>query len=342
MAIYEISGDRFEAVKHTTFAAAGIRERADLQRFLRDNIDAIAPGTLVIAEEFSEWDGSSRSIDLLAVDRDANLVVIELKRTEDGGHMELQAVRYAAMISPLTFSRAVEVFTRYLKRRDDHRDPEQTLLDFLGWESEDDGDFARDVRIVLASAEFSKEITSSVIWLIGHGVDIRCVRIRPYGDSERVLLDVQQLIPLPEAEEYQIRIREKQSDERASRRSRSTVVKFRVAVGDHVYEALPRNQAILQIVRGLCAAGIAPDQIAEVITWRKKLFRVLDGELDAAAFTAALAPGEAGWFVEDGTLIYFRGRTYAFHWHWGGRAEEAMRLLIDRFKPDGITFERAT
>ena len=54
----------------------------------------IAPDTLVIAEEFSEWSGSQRRIDLLAIDRDANLVVIELKRTEDGGYMELQALRF--------------------------------------------------------------------------------------------------------------------------------------------------------------------------------------------------------------------------------------------------------
>ena len=34
---------------------------------------------------------------LLCIDREANLVVVELKRTEDGGHMDLQAIRYAAM-----------------------------------------------------------------------------------------------------------------------------------------------------------------------------------------------------------------------------------------------------
>ena len=37
---------------------------------------------------------------------DANLVVVELKRTEDGGLMDLQALRYAAMISAMPFERA--------------------------------------------------------------------------------------------------------------------------------------------------------------------------------------------------------------------------------------------
>ena len=47
----------------------------------------------VLTEEFGEWEESRRRIDLLAIDKQANLVVIELKRTDDGGHMELQAIR---------------------------------------------------------------------------------------------------------------------------------------------------------------------------------------------------------------------------------------------------------
>lgn len=55
---------------------------------------------------------SNRRIDLLCLDKQASLVVVELKRTDDGGHMELQAIRYAAMISPMTFSEMIETFAR--------------------------------------------------------------------------------------------------------------------------------------------------------------------------------------------------------------------------------------
>jgi len=54
----------------------------------------ISPDTLVIAEEFSEWTEGARRIDLLGIDKQANLVVVELKRDETGAHMELQALRY--------------------------------------------------------------------------------------------------------------------------------------------------------------------------------------------------------------------------------------------------------
>jgi hypothetical protein len=220
MPIFEITQSSIRKLSETTFSAAGVRERADLQRLLRANIQVISPDTLVISEEFGEWEESRRRIDLLGLDRDANLVVIELKRSDDGGHMELQAIRYAAMVSTLTFEKVVEVFTAYLRRIGNGEDARTTILEFLGWEEPDEDVFAPDVRIVLASAEFSKELTTAVMWLNEHGLDIRCVRMQPYDDGGRLLVDVQQVIPLPEAAAYQVQVREKEQRGRLERAER--------------------------------------------------------------------------------------------------------------------------
>ncbi len=217
MPLYELGNDEITVVAETTFAEQGIKEREDLQRLLRDQISIIAPNTLVIAEEFGEWDESRRRIDLLGLDKGANLVVIELKRTEDGGRMELQAIRYAAMVSTMTFDKAVELFSRYLADRDRDESAASLIMDFLGWTEIDEDGFAQDVKIVLASAEFSKELTTSVMWLNEHDLDIKCVRFRPYCYQGKVILDVQQVIPLPEVAEYQVQIREKKQKERLAR-----------------------------------------------------------------------------------------------------------------------------
>jgi hypothetical protein len=198
--------------RHWAFA------NGDLQRLLRDQVSVIAPDVLVVSEEFGEWDDSKRRIDLLGVDREANLVVVELKRTEDGGHMELQALRYAAMVSKMTFEKVVDVFGRYLLNQNRKDSAREMLLDFIGWDVPDEEKFFQDVRIVLASAEFSRELTSAVLWLNEHDLDIRCVRLRPYTDGSRVFLDVQQVLPLPEASDYFVSIREKREEERQSRR----------------------------------------------------------------------------------------------------------------------------
>ena len=54
MAIYEVSADKLRKVEETSFGTAGLGERADLQRLLRDQVTEVSPDTLVIAEEFSE------------------------------------------------------------------------------------------------------------------------------------------------------------------------------------------------------------------------------------------------------------------------------------------------
>ena len=351
MSIYHIQDDRLEAVAPTTFAAEGIKERGGLQRLLREQIEIISPNTLVVAEEFGDWEESRRRIDLLGIDKDANLVVIELKRTQDGGHMELQAIRYAAMISTLTFDKVVDIFGRYLSNIGKEDDPESTLLEFLEWDESVEDEFAQEVKIVLASAEFSRELTTAVMWLNDNGLDIRCIRMKPYQDAGKVYLDVQQVIPLPEAEEYQVSIRDKSRKEKESRQSNRDLTKYTIILGDKVLENLPKSRAIFGMVKQLCDTGVDPEAMREVIPWKKnRLFEWFDGKLDPETFGRVLAerqesrgrkPQPWRYFIGEDELIYANGRTYAFDRMWGHRTEEAMELLVRHFKDKGIDFKRS-
>ena len=222
MAIYALTDEQLVPVSATSFSAENIHERRHIQQLLKANISVLDPGLMVIAEEFGDWIDSSRRIDLLCIDTDANLVVVELKRTEDGGHMELQALRYAAMISAMTFEQLVETYARYLNpAQPDHDDALAAILQFLGWDSPNEEHFGQDTRIILASANFSRELTTTVLWLRDRNIDIRCVRLQPYRLADgRVLLDVQQLIPLPETASFQTRIGVKRQAERRDRTER--------------------------------------------------------------------------------------------------------------------------
>jgi hypothetical protein len=123
------------------------------------------------------------------------------------------------MVSTMTFDRVVEVYESYLADRDREVNAREQILEFLGWAEPDEEHFAQDVRIVLVSAEFSKEITTAVLWLNERDLDIRCVRLRPRSAGERLFLEVQQVIPLPEAGDYLVGVRQKTAEVRAARRS---------------------------------------------------------------------------------------------------------------------------
>jgi len=221
MPLYQITDHAFRAIPEASFAEMRIGERTDLQRLLRTQIEVLGPDLYVLTEEFGDWEDSKRRIDLLAVDSDANLVVIELKRTQDGGHMELQAIRYASMVSTMTFERAVQIHAEFLSRMGQPADEARSrLLSFLDWDEPDAGSFAEDVRIILVAADFSKELTTAVLWLRDREIDIRCIRFRPYLDNSKVMVDVQQILPLPEAHEYQVQLREKEQQGRRHRAER--------------------------------------------------------------------------------------------------------------------------
>ncbi|MDH5634090.1 MAG: hypothetical protein OEZ10_14045 [Gammaproteobacteria bacterium] len=348
MAIYEIDSDKLIKMPETSFATEGIRERDDLQRLLREQIEVIAPDTLVISEEFGHWEDSRRRIDLLGLDKDANLVVIELKRTEDGGHMELQAIRYAAMVSSLTFRKVVEVFGSFLTKLGKEDDPESLILEFLDWNEVNEEEFAQDVKIVLASAEFSKELTTAVIWLNNSGLDVKCIRLKPYKDGKKTLLDIQQVIPLPEAEDYQVKIRDKTRLEKVSRSQGRDLSKYDVTVGEAVFENMPKRGAIFTIVKYLCDQGIDPEELLGKITWRNDVFCVFDGQLDNPSFVDALTKHMHSkgkqvrlkrYFIEDDELIYANGKTYAFNKLWSTRTNEAMDILISTYSDKKILYD---
>jgi hypothetical protein len=224
MPLYEMTPDAFRPLGQASFTDLKVRERDDLQRLLRTQIDVLSDDLYVLTEEFGDWDDSRRRIDLLAIDPQANLVVIELKRTNDGGHMELQAIRYASMVSAMTFERAEQIHGEFLTRIGESAGEARTrMLTFLNWEEPDEEAFAPDVRIVLVSENFGKELTTAVLWLRERDIDIRCVRLRPYRDGEKRLIDVQQIIPLPEANEYQVQLREKEQVGRRKRAERYDV-----------------------------------------------------------------------------------------------------------------------
>jgi len=147
--------------------------------------------------------------------------------------MDLQAVRYAAMISTMTFDQVVDAHQDFLMRRNADQVARQAILDFLEWDEPKEDQFAQDVRIVLVSAEFSRELTTTVLWLNQRGLDIRCVRIKPYTLDGRVIVDIQQVIPLPEAEEYQVKVREKDQRQRSARSLEMTM--------PEVWDELKRN-----------------------------------------------------------------------------------------------------
>jgi len=337
--IFELKSEHIDRIEETSFAEMGISERSDLQRLLRKQFEVIAPDILIVAEEFGEWERSKRRIDLLGLDREANLVVIELKRTEDGGHMELQALRYAAMVSTITFDKAVDVYDSYLKKIGEESNAKESILSFLGWEDADEDKFAQDVRIFLISAEFSKELTTSVLWLNERGLDIRCVRIKPYRDKDRILIDVQQIIPIQETEEYLVQIRVKTGVERIDRAGRGPRHKLRLDFWEGLLKQIAGKTELFSFVSpsennwitsGASISGISFSLVIRKHDAAVQLVIDSDKEKNKLIFDSLYKDkseiehafgGQLDWMRSDDLKKSYINKTLAIGGNWNARSE---------------------
>jgi len=338
MVLYDLTDGTLRAVAKSSFAAEGIWERRDLQRALREDIGLLGDDLLVVAEEFGEFEGGHRRIDLLCVDPTGQMVVVELKRTSDGGHSELQALRYAAMVSTMTFDDLERAYRRHLEATTGI-DPDEARPRLEDWL--DDGAetvIGRAVRIVLVSAGFDKEITTAVLWLNDvYGLDIRCVRLTPYRVEGRLLLDVQQVVPLPEAEELMVRLRRRENAVKAAASSGKDLTRFVIITPDGTTDALPKRQAIRALVVGLHAAGVPATSIEQRLP-NAKFFSV-DGDLDDQDLVDAFVARYPGakrnlerWFLD--TPLHEAGQTWVLSKMWGLSTERILHSLIE-LAPDG-------
>lgn len=328
------------AVAPSQFAALGVKEREHLQRALQDKIEVIAPATMVLTEEFGYWEDAKRRIDLLCLDKNRQLVVVELKRTDDGGHLELQALRYAAMVSAMTFQQAVAAHAGYLAKRGLEADTaEARIREFLD-APEGPATLSNKVRVVLASADFSREITTTVLWLNNQGLDVTCVRLQPLRVGGHFVIDVQQVIPLPEAQAYQVAIRDKANLQEKAEASGRDFTKYEVTTSFGTSSGLPKRRFLFEVVREAVKRGISPEKINEAVPWRRTtMFPQAPGLLKGGELMGQFSDKDpARYFCDDEEVFHLNGTTYAMSNQWGLSTEDAVKSVIQLLPVGAVTY----
>ena len=71
--------NRITPVKNKSFSELGLTERKHLQEWLAYEPSALGEELLIIQKEFDGFDDTRERLDLLALDKDGNLVIIENK-----------------------------------------------------------------------------------------------------------------------------------------------------------------------------------------------------------------------------------------------------------------------
>ena len=216
--MYELSENKKELnrLEKTDFSSIDLTEK-DIEDILVNRIGILEEdendsdeesGSLLIVGRQVRNEGNGRS-DLTAIDKDGNLVLIEIKRDVKDINARpeaftFQAIRYVASYSTIhdVAELAEKIYCPFLEKYKNVKPLEgQNILDvaknnlqnFL--KQNNKTGLSGDQRIILVAGEFDDQTLSAADWLCKHKINISCVQLNLFRQNDKILLDVKTLIP---------------------------------------------------------------------------------------------------------------------------------------------------
>ena len=242
----DIQNKSLTALNKARFSDLSLKERFDIQEWIEKTPSILGEELLIIAKEY-ELPSRTR-LDLLAIDKKASLVVIELKRDNSGSNVDWQSIKYASYCSNFTQEEIYRIYAEYLGANED--ESELKIETFIDEEPEKLND---SQRIILASKEFHSDVVSAVLWLRDFGVEMQCVKLEPFVDSENNLfINPSIIIPLPEAKDYIKRKETKTKEKTLSKSSSFSLEKADLesdALKEELIKSFSRNSDLTPRVR---------------------------------------------------------------------------------------------
>lgn len=209
------TNNQIERLRQCSFSELGFRERAHLQEWVANQPTALGEELLIVQKEFSGFSDTNERPDLLALDKQGSLVVIENKLDDTGRDVTWQALKYASYCSGLSKDGIRQIFQQYLDAQGRGDKADEVLCEFYGVEDLSELSLNSGVtqRVILIAANFRKEVTSTVLWLLNFKMRIQCFRATPFALGEELFLNIEQIVPVRDTEDMMIGLANKARDE---------------------------------------------------------------------------------------------------------------------------------
>ena len=207
--------NKITKIKQMTFTELGFRERGHLQEWLEGNPESLGEDFLIIQKEFSGFNDTNERLDLLALDKKGNAVIIENKLDDTGRDVTWQALKYASYCSTLTKEQIRNIYQQYLDKRGQGEEATNKLSEFFNNAEYDELtiNHRQSQRIILVAGSFRKEVTSTVLWLLSHKIKMQCFKATPFALDNQLFLTLEQIIPTKDAEDYTISMVDKAQED---------------------------------------------------------------------------------------------------------------------------------
>lgn len=206
--VFTVSGATAIAATPIGLAEAGLRERQHLQEWVIAHPEVLGSSIKIVAFEFGSWTGARGEkerdrLDVLALDGDGHLIVVELKRDKAPDTVEMQALKYAALVSRFTRDDLDRVHARYRTQTSGQEITTSDASAELDAWAEITEESLRLPKIVLMATDFPQTVTATVVFLHQQlGLNIKLLVFQAYQTANDVLVTVSQHYPPPGIEEF--------------------------------------------------------------------------------------------------------------------------------------------
>lgn len=188
MRLFQINDDE-EFVEYEEQDFKGEHREQTLEKWLESNPDAIVEDgqLLIIGRQVTTNLGTS--IDLLAVDREGNLAVIELKRDRTPRETLAQALEYAAFAASLDSKQLDTLYQTYTD--DEDISLSEAHRGFFELDEDEAVSFNKDQRIVIIGQDVTSQIRQTSNFLRQKGLRVTCLEFKYFqGQTNEQLLSI--------------------------------------------------------------------------------------------------------------------------------------------------------
>ncbi len=169
-----------------------------LQGWLEQSPWAIAQEPILLIGKHATASVEDRAIfpDLLGIDKDGNIVIIELKKGKSPREVVAQILEYAAWASELSDESIQELASHYLSTHADHKDKQFIDAFCETFEAEELPPLNQRLRMFIAAEQITPPISRVCRFLrMSHGVDVNCIEFSIYRtDSGEILVSSQAIV----------------------------------------------------------------------------------------------------------------------------------------------------
>jgi hypothetical protein len=251
--LLQIEGGAASALEPVGFQ--GRVDELTLEQWIVENPALLGEPLLVLGRQLAEFEEDRDRLDLLALDRDGEIVLAELKVSEDFRVTDLQALAYAGAYA----KRSREDLTRTLRRHLEQLakaeaqtaappvgsdgaagtttpaaepaaisfdDAAAKIADFIAVDAYEEWQPSQHVRIKLVAPNFPRRVLQTVKWLGDvYSVRLEAITVRLFELApQKFSIAFERLLPLPAEQDFDMTIREREDLQRKKNTSRRAAV----------------------------------------------------------------------------------------------------------------------